>query len=208
VAKGDFEIKEITAAQAAPLLGEHHYLSSISKGFKSGDNYGLFRVGETEVLGVCLFTNFPVPELVVGLFGLPREQQHGMVELSRLCVDPTVQKTEHNITSWFVSRCLRLLRKSREVRAVLSYADADYHSGTIYAACNFKYYGLSAAKNDFYTADGVKLSRGKTKGLAGEWRPRSQKHRWLIIFDKTLTPKWAEIVWESERRILLGYDLI
>ena len=73
------------------------------------------------------------------------------------------------------------------VRAVLSYADADYHEGTIYKASNFEYYGLSDPKKDFWIKqnDGsfVKHSRGKMSGLNGEWRDRSRKHRFLMIAD-------------------------
>ena len=36
----------------------------------------------------------------------------------------------------------------------------------------------------------IKHSRGKTKGVEGEWRPRSRKHRFVLIFDKTLDIKW------------------
>jgi hypothetical protein len=207
MSKQKYEIREITAACAEPLLREHHYLTGVSKGFKSGVNYGLFAADDDAVLGVCIFTGFPVPELVVGLFGLPRADQRGFFELSRLCLHPTVQAVEHNITSWFVSRCMRLLRQARDVRAVLSYADADHHKGTTYAACNFRYYGLTAAKKDFYTPDGVKMSRGKTKGVDGQWLPRTRKHRWLIVYDKKLVPRWPAEVWDSERR-RKGLDLV
>ena len=34
----------------------------------------------------------PVPEIAKGAFGLERDQQEGLFELSRLCVDPELQK--------------------------------------------------------------------------------------------------------------------
>lgn len=34
--------------------------------------------------------------------------------------------------------------------------------------------------------------RGSVKGLDGEWRPRSRKHRYMIIYDKNLKCKWQE----------------
>ena len=147
-------------------------------------------------MGACIFTGLPVPELVCGMFGLSRENQRGFFELSRLCVAPSVQETEHNITSWFVSRAIRELRKDTEVRAIISYADTDHHRGTIYRACNFDYYGLTDQKSDFWIKqeDGsyIKHSRGKVKGVDGEWRPRSRKHRFVMIFDKTLKMKWEK----------------
>lgn len=188
------EIKEIDKSQASTILNSFHYLSKISKGFKSGINIGLFI--DNELLGVCIFTGFPVPELVVGLFGLPRTDQIGFFELSRLCLHPSLQIKGKNIASQFLAKSIKYIRKNYSVRAILSYADSDFHTGTIYQACNFKYYGLTDEKKDFFVKqkDGSfsKLSRGKTKGIEGEWRNRSRKHRYLLIFDKSLTPLWKE----------------
>ena len=147
-------------------------------------------------MGVCIFTGFPVPELVNGMFGLDRADQKGFFELSRLCIAPSVQTSEHNITSWFVSRAIKELKKDTKVRAILSYADSDFHQGTIYRACNFDYYGLTDQKSDFWIKqeDGtyIKHSRGKVKGVDGEWRPRSRKHRFVMIFDKRLNMRWSK----------------
>ena len=114
-----------------------------------------------------------------------------------------MQSTEHNLASWFVSRTLRDLVKTNYVRAVLSYADNDHHTGTVYRACNFGYYGLSEQKNDYWVLqdDGSykKLSRGKTTGVAGEWRPRSRKHRYVITYDHTLKIRWRKPRNKSKR---------
>ena len=68
--------------------------------------------------------------------------------------------------------------------------------GTVYQACNFKYYGLSSPKKDFWFLlnDGSykKHGRGKIKGHLGEWRPRPQKHRYFILFEKSLKILWEE----------------
>ena len=190
--KSDFSIQSIDKKAASEILLKYHYLKNISKGFKSGFNYGLFR-GQ-ECVGVIIFTGFPVPELAKGLFGLDRNNQQGLFELSRLCLKPDVQNSEHNLASWFVSKSIKILKNQTHVRAILSYADADYHSGTVYKACNFSYYGLSAPKKDFWIKqdDGsfIKHSRGKVKGLEGEWRNRSRKHRFLITYDKNLKVHW------------------
>lgn len=195
MSKSDYSICEVDKSQCKDILETHHYLSKESKGFKTKFNYGLLKKGE--LVGVCIFTGFPVPELSKGLFGLDRNDQDGLLELSRLCLLPDVQTNEHNITSWFVSRCIKKLRKDTVVRCILSYADDSKHSGTIYRACNFKYYGTSSPRKDFWILqdDGtyIKHSRGKTKHLRGEWRPRTLKHRFLMVFDKTLTVKWVEV---------------
>jgi hypothetical protein len=201
--KSDFYIERVTKKEVEPLLLTYHYLKDESKSYKSGFNYGLYRNCFTDVLrignclGVCIFTGLPVPEIAVGAFGLERHEQEGLYELSRLCVHPDLQSTEHNITSWFVSRCIKRFRKDAAVRCILSYADSNHHSGIIYRACNFQYYGLTNPKKDFYYADGTKHSRGSIKGAEGEWRDRSRKHRYLMIFDKQLQKRltWKEEKW-------------
>ena len=201
--KSDFYIDKVSKKQAEDLLLQYHYLKDLSKGFKSGYNYGLFKHNDFSplniggVLGVCIFTGLPVPEIAKGAFELERHEQQGLFELSRLCIRPDTQSSEYNITSWFVSKAIRQLRRDTEVKAILSYADNDFHSGTIYRACNFKYYGLTDRKKDFYYSDGTKHSRGKIKGEEGEWKDRSRKHRYLMVFDKELQKRltWEEQSW-------------
>ena len=194
--KSDYTIDRVSKSEAADLLLRFHYLKDISKDFKSGYNYGLYKNNDFSPLniggiqGVCIFTGLPVPEIAKGAFGLERHEQQGLFELSRLCIHPDTQEREYNITSWFVSKAIKRLRKDTEVKAIISYADSDHHSGTIYRACNFKYCGLSEPKKDFYFADGTKHSRGKIKGAEGEWKDRSRKHRYVMIFDKKLDLLW------------------
>jgi len=194
--KSDYTIDRVTKSEAADLLLRFHYLKDISKSFKSGYNYGLYKKNDFSPLniggiqGVCIFTGLPVPEIAKGAFGLERNEQHGLFELSRLCIHPDTQQREYNITSWFVSKAIKRLRKDTEVKAIISYADSDYHHGTIYRACNFRYCGLSEPKKDFYFADGTKHSRGFVKGCDGEWKDRSRKHRYVMVFDKSLNLLW------------------
>jgi hypothetical protein len=208
--KEDFFIDNVKKCEVKDLLNTFHYLKDESKDFKvSPYSYGLYRNSVTDVLhiggclGVCIFTGLPVPEISVGAFGLQRHEQEGLYELSRLCVHPDIQKEEYNITSWFVSRCIKKFRKDTEVKAILSYADSSHHSGIIYRATNFKYYGKTDPKSDFWIeqSDGsyIKHSRGPIKDLKGEWRERSRKHRYLMIFDKELEKrlKWEEHKWDK-----------
>ena len=201
--KSDYTIDRVTKSDAADLLLRYHYLKDISKGFKSGYNYGLYKNNDFSPLniggiqGICIFTGLPVPEIAKGAFGLERNEQHGLFELSRLCIHPDTQEREYNITSWFVSKAIKRLRKDTEVKAIISYADSEYHHGTIYRACNFKYCGLSEPKKDFYFADGTKHSRGSIKGYDGEWRDRSRKHRYVMVFDKKL-----KLLWDSDPGVL------
>lgn len=189
--KSDFYIKKVDKKEIKEILYTYHYLKDESKDFKSGYNYGLFF--EDKCVGACVFTKIPVPEIAVGAFGLKREEQDGLYELSRLCIHPEIQEKEYNITSWFVSRCIRNFRKEVSPRCILSYADSSRHTGVIYRALNFKYYGLTKPKKDFYYEDGTKHSRGSVKGMKGEWRERTRKHRFLLVFDKSLNVLWDEV---------------
>ena len=45
-------------------------------------------------------------------------------------------------------------------------------------------------KKDFYYSDGTKHSRGSVKGAEGEWRDRTRKHRYLMVFDKKMNVLW------------------
>jgi hypothetical protein len=115
--KSDFYIQRVNKDVVKDLLYTHHYLKDHSKDFKSGHNYALYRKSFTDILtignplGVCIFTGLPVPEIAVGAFGLQRDQQKGLYELSKLCIHPDLQKEEYNITSWFVSKAIKQLKK-------------------------------------------------------------------------------------------------
>lgn len=193
MSKDQYRLELTTKKQIQHLLTEYHYLSKQSVTFKSGFNVGLFC--QDEIVGACVFTGFPVPELAKGCFGLERDQQEGLFELSRFVLRPDHQQSEYNLSSWFLSRSLKFLKaKKQPVKAVLSYADSHYHDGTLYKACNFSYHGLTDKKSDFWIQqpDGSfkKHARGSVRHLKGEWRPRTQKHRFLQVYDKSLQCLW------------------
>jgi hypothetical protein len=72
------------------------------------------------------------------------EYEHLVYELNRLIVNDGHDK---NLTSYFVSQCLKKLPKPM---IVVSYADKSQgHNGYIYQATNFKYLGLSHTQKDW-----------------------------------------------------------
>ena len=64
---------------------------------------------------------------------------------------------------------------------------------------------MTSPKKDFFIlqSDGThkKLQRGKCKHLIGEWRVKSQKHRYLIIYDKSLKTIWNELPYPKNKQI-------
>ena len=187
-----YKIDIINKPECSEFLRKYHYLSKQGFSFRSGYNFGLFY--DDILIGVCIFHTVSAWETIKGCFGLQNKEQTGFWELGRLAMD--IEHKEKNSLSWFVSHSIKLLRKLTDVRAIISYADSDFHHGYIYQATNFKYYGLTTPKKDFWVklpnGEYKKQSRGKTKGVEGEWRKRSQKHRYLLVFDKTLRVLWKE----------------
>lgn len=191
--KDKYIIKKITRNTAKILLDEYHYLHKDGN-FRSGINFGLFEIKTKNLIGVCVFHTVSAKEIVKGCFKINSFKLDGFYELGRLCLNPN--KFEKNITSFFLSNSIKLLKKIKNISALLTYADSNFHNGYIYQACNFKYYGLTDLKKDFFikqeNGSFKKLQRGKCKHLNGEWRIKSQKHRYLIIYDKNLKTIWKE----------------
>jgi len=134
--KSDFSVIRIKdqSEYAEWLLKKHyaHRIPSISYAF------GLYQSGTLK--GVCTFGCPSSSTLRRGLAGEEMEQY--VIELNRLCVE----SEEKNITSFFVSKCLKLI----DEKIVVSYADTSQgHIGKIYQACNFIYTGLSAKRTDW-----------------------------------------------------------
>ena len=50
--KSDFYVDRITKKQADELILKYHYLKDISKGYKSGKNFGLFKKNDFSPLNI------------------------------------------------------------------------------------------------------------------------------------------------------------
>lgn len=191
--KSDYTIERVNKETCREFLLKHHYLSRQGYGFRSGYNYGLFE-GD-KLIGVAIFHTVSAWQTVKGCFGLKDKEQEGFYELGRLAMDSECKVP--NLTSWFLAKAMRLLRQDVRPRAIITYADAEYHHGYIYQACNFTYHGLTSTKSDFWVKqpDGTfkKKSRGKTVGIEGEWRSRTRKHRYLKVYDKKLKTLWPTL---------------
>jgi hypothetical protein len=191
--KESYKILRISAITAKHFLDRFHYLHRQGFGFRSGYNFGLFNE-EKILIGVAVFHCPSVPEIMQGAFGLERNDQNGFFELGRLAMNNFY--FEKNLTSFFLSRAINMLKKIEKVRCIISYADAAFHKGYIYQALNFSYHGVTDSKCDFWIFKNGKFEkhqRGPVKNIAGEWRPRSQKHRYLIVFDKKLKVLWQKM---------------
>lgn len=185
------QVKEITAQQAKPLIAYYHYLGA--KGFRCSYAFGLYL--DAELAGAIVYHGVSAPETVVGAFGLNRTDQQGIFEIGRLVLNPIYNG--ENWGSFLVGNSIKQLRKKTNVRAIITYADSSMHVGTVYQASNFKYCGLSAPKCDFVVNGKIRERGainqfwfGQVERAHGEWKPRPQKHRYVMVFDKSLVLKW------------------
>jgi len=175
-AKDIFQIKEIEKPIAYAFIKQYHYLADAK--FFAKYCYGLY-LGEN-LVGCSTFSNPQGISAMKSWFGLENSDQ-SVLELSRLCMLPELNGS--NATSYLLGNSMKML-KSKDVNAVITLADDSRHVGSIYQVCNFKYYGLTDSKTDFYCEDGRVNPRGATKDLRGVWLPRTRKHRYCFLLGK------------------------
>lgn len=185
-AKEVFTIKEVPKVVAYEFVKMYHYLESAK--FFSKYSYGLYN--GCDLVGVSTFSNPQGISTLKGWFGVSNDNQD-YLELSRLCMLPELNGS--NATSYLLGGSMRKL-KGKGVKGVITLADDSRHNGAIYQVCNFKYYGLTDKKTDFYSSDKGLNPRGSTRDLQGVWMPRARKHRYCYILDKKSKPLYTEKV--------------
>ena len=186
-AKDIFTIREIPKNIAYDFVKKYHYLKDAK--FFCVYGYGLYY--KEELVGCATYSNPQGAVALKGWFGVDNNCQT-ILELSRLCMLPQLNGT--NATSYLLGNSMKML-KTHNIQAVTTLADSNRHIGSIYQVCNFKYYGLTDKKTDFCTVIQGKLKinpRMKTKDIQGVWLPRTQKHRYCYLLDKSLKILYAE----------------
>ena len=186
-AKNIFLIEEIDKNTAYDFVKQYHYLGDAK--FFCQQAFGLFSKTTNELIGVSTFSQPQGNVALKGWFGLTN-QDKCVYELSRLCMLPLLNGT--NATSFLLGGSIKKLKQQGNIRAVITLADSIRHVGSIYQICNFKYYGLTDSKTDFFTVDGKINPRGSTKETHGVWLPRTRKHRYAYIIDPTLKCLYTE----------------
>ena len=183
-AKDLFSIREIGKAEAYDFVRKYHYLGNAK--FFAKFSYGL--IMGAELVGVATFGCPQGSDALKGWFGLPNNDETVM-ELTRLCMLPMLNGT--NATSYLLGGSIRMI-KSHGIRAIITLATSDRHVGSIYQVCNFKYYGLTTPKSDFWSFDTQSKPRGKVTELQGVWVAKPRKHRYAYIIDKKLKCLYTE----------------
>lgn len=162
------------------LLYKHyaHRIPSISYAF------GLFENGILK--GVCTFGS--PPRVMNNGESIFNNYLVETLELNRLIVE----SDKKNITSFFVSQCLKKLHSPL---CIISYADFTFgHNGYIYQSCNFVYTGLNQIheRQIFYNGIEVHPRTACSKGFTNisEWAKNdknvklgeyTKKHRYIYF---------------------------
>ncbi len=184
----DYQIKQIPSRLAKEYIHKYHY----SHGSHNGPSpcFGLY---DNENLIGCMMFATPCSEAVrASVFG--KEYKNNVTELHRLHI---LDCTPKNTESWFIARCLKLLKQLKpQIWAVLSFSDkTEGHEGVIYKATNAYRLG-STGRSIFYIDQDGRLRHPRQSGvnitlaLADEmgWKPvkREAKNRylWLLPDDK------------------------
>jgi hypothetical protein len=153
-----YDVAPVADSAAKAFVVAHHYSARyVAARFR----FGLFHHGD--LVGVAVFSHPTNDRVLTNVFGgSPTDS----VELGRFAL---LDQVAFNGESWFLARCLRLLRK-QEVQGVVSFSDpvprttADGrlvfpgHIGTIYQASNAVYLGRGRARTLRVLPDGTVFS--------------------------------------------------
>jgi hypothetical protein len=180
----EYDVERILAKETKKYICEHHY----SHGCHNGPSpcYGLFDNGT--LIGVCAFA-VPCSERVrSSVFG-PDYKGH-VTELHRLHI---LDCTPKNTESWFIAKCLKLLKKDKpEIWAVISFSDLTVgHTGIIYKASNAYRLGTTERKRFYIDKTGrirhprqcgqnITAAEAKERGWRAEKRDSKNRFLWLL----------------------------
>jgi len=180
---------------AKEYIHKNHY----SHGSHNGASpcYGLFEksekfLGGEKLIGALMFAT-PCSEAVrSSIFG--KEHKDKVIELHRLHI---LDVTPKNTESWFIARCIRLLKKDNpKIKAIISFSDTtENHSGIIYQASNFMYCGKTSKARFYRDENGrlrhprqcgknIKLEEAKRLGWKSEYREAKNRYVLLVYNDR------------------------
>ena len=191
----EYRIRRVASSLGKSFIRAKHYSRSCHNG--PSPCYGLFvtddRLPSGEALiGVLAFATPCSENVRASVFG--SEYKDHVTELHRLVIKDSYCGIEipKNTESWFISRCLKELKKDKsKIWAVLSFADStEGHTGVIYKATNAKFCGMTS-KATFYLDRDMRLRHPRQNGvnittdeaITRGWSPvkRLSKHRYLWL---------------------------
>jgi len=178
-----YTVKLIPDTLAKTYIWEHHYSHGSHRHPKPC--FGLY---DSSLIGVLMFAVPGSERVRASIFG-PEYVNH-VTELHRLHI---LDITPKNTESWFISRCLKLLKQEKpEIWAVMSFSDTtEGHTGIIYQATNAYRIGMSP-RATFYRDQngrlryprqcGINISKSEAldRGWTIEKRDKKFRYLWLL----------------------------
>ena len=102
-----------------------------------------------QLIAICKFSP-PVRKEVATSLNFKIDE---VLELDRFCIHPNYQKK--NFASWFISRCINLVKSNLSIKCLVSFADTTYgHSGIIYKAAGWQEVGKVKSDYHYISSDG------------------------------------------------------
>lgn len=128
-----FRVEQVARKEVSSFVEANHYSGSIN-GVIADVCFAMF--DGDRMIGAALFGRMAM----AGQWRRFGAQAEDVIELRRLCCTDDAPR---NSESYLIGFTLRWLKKNTQVKAVVSYADAEHnHTGVIYRASNFKLEGF------------------------------------------------------------------
>ena len=160
------EVKRITYQDTKPFILNIHYAKRMPI-IKYA--FGLFEDGD--LIGIITYGQPSSPSLSKSFAG--DKNKSNILELNRLCFKPNYNGD--NRASFLISHSLKLLPR---YTFVVSYADTGQgHTGYVYQAANFYFWGTTKERTDIY-------SKGHARHYLKEEtrrQTRTAKHRYVYF---------------------------
>lgn len=178
------ELREIDHKKASECYKKWHYLGETD--FMSTWNLGVMF---NKRLYGCISLGVPNAREIKGVYD--EITQKNWWEIKRFALSDDLPK---NSESRVIAIALKLLKKFKKPDGVITYADTNVgHSGVIYRASGFNYFGLTAQKTDLFI-NGNKVGkkgqyRRAKESEIEEWKPRSRKHLFIKLFKRKSVAK-------------------
>jgi len=135
-------------SQIVDFIKKNHYTGSCI----IAPSYVMALEDDGVLIGACVFSvpsrqHIQVPNIYL------------LLELNRMFI---LDCTPKNTESWFLSKCLKWLKKNTTYEAVVSFADVGRgHVGTIYKAANFTLLGSTSKNYHYVDNSGVYIHKRK-----------------------------------------------
>ena len=193
-----YKVDSLKSGFAKSYIRDNHYSKSCHNG--PSPCYGLYTKDDRlpngySLIGVLCFATPCSENVRASVFGA--DYKNNVTELHRLFIKDSYcgKITPKGTESWFISRCLKELKKDKpNIWAVLTFADTtEGHTGTIYKATNAKFCGYTS-KATFYLDREGRLRHPRQNGVN-------------ITTDEAITRGWCPVKrWAKARYLYLLPD--